>query len=182
MQDEGARAAVLAALRFVDLVVVFDEDTPEELIRALKPDLLFKGADYAGSEIPGGAFVKANGGAVEFLPLLEGYSTTGTVAKVRGGRSLSGARQPALLSPGDRARPRATARERMVLHLPPRPPGSRGDDGVVDRGVDGARCRVTCAGRACVPAAAKLGISSGPEDRCSAARRARCRSPRRSPT
>jgi D-beta-D-heptose 7-phosphate kinase/D-beta-D-heptose 1-phosphate adenosyltransferase len=49
----------------------------------LKPDLLFKGADYTGQEIPGGAFVKANGGAVEFLPLLPGHSTTGTVAKVR---------------------------------------------------------------------------------------------------
>ena len=49
VQDEEARAAVLAALRVVDLVVVFGEDTPEELIRALKPDLLFKGADYAGN-------------------------------------------------------------------------------------------------------------------------------------
>jgi len=84
VQDEVARAAVLAALRTVDLVVVFGEDTPEELIRALKPDCLFKGGDYAGGEIPGGAFVKANGGSVEFLPMLAGYSTTGTVAKVRG--------------------------------------------------------------------------------------------------
>jgi D-beta-D-heptose 7-phosphate kinase/D-beta-D-heptose 1-phosphate adenosyltransferase len=85
VQDEGARAAVLGALRMVDLVVVFEEDTPEQLIQAVKPDLLFKGADYAGQEIPGGAFVKANGGAVEFLPLLPGHSTTGTVAKVRKG-------------------------------------------------------------------------------------------------
>ncbi|HEY5082439.1 MAG TPA: D-glycero-beta-D-manno-heptose 1-phosphate adenylyltransferase [Bauldia sp.] len=85
VQDETARAAVLAALRVVDLVVVFSEDTPDELIQALKPDLLLKGADYAGSEIPGGAFVKANGGAVEFLPLLEGYSTSRTVARVRDG-------------------------------------------------------------------------------------------------
>lgn len=86
VQDETARAAVLAALRTVDLVVVFDEDTPEDLIRALKPDVLFKGADYADQEIPGGAFVKTSGGTVEFLPLLEGYSTTGTVAKVREGK------------------------------------------------------------------------------------------------
>ena len=85
IQDEAARAAVLAALRSVDLVVVFGEDTPEELIRALKPDVLFKGADYAGGEIPGGEFIRATGGKVEFLPLLEGYSTTGTVAKVRQG-------------------------------------------------------------------------------------------------
>jgi D-beta-D-heptose 7-phosphate kinase/D-beta-D-heptose 1-phosphate adenosyltransferase len=83
VQDETARAAVLAALRVVNLVVVFGEDTPEDLIRALKPDLLFKGADYAGTEIPGAAFVKSNGGTVEFLPLLDGYSTTGTVARVR---------------------------------------------------------------------------------------------------
>ncbi len=84
VQDEGARAAILAALRAVDLVVIFDNDTPEELIRTLKPNRLFKGADYAGTEIPGGAFVKANGGTVEFLPLLDGHSTTGTVARVRG--------------------------------------------------------------------------------------------------
>ncbi|HVZ15435.1 MAG TPA: PfkB family carbohydrate kinase [Bauldia sp.] len=83
VQDEQARAAILASLRNVDLVVIFPEDTPEELIRALAPDCLFKGADYAGTGIPGGAFVKANGGTVEFLPLLSGYSTTGTVAKVR---------------------------------------------------------------------------------------------------
>jgi D-beta-D-heptose 7-phosphate kinase/D-beta-D-heptose 1-phosphate adenosyltransferase len=83
VQDEAARAAVLAALRAVDVVVIFGEDTPEDLIRAVKPDLLFKGADYVGQDVPGAAFVKANGGSVEFLPLLSGYSTTGTVAKVR---------------------------------------------------------------------------------------------------
>ena len=83
VQDEQARAAILASLRTVDLVVIFPEDTPEELIRALAPDCLFKGADYAGTEIPGGAFVKASGGSVEFLPLLSGYSTTETVARVR---------------------------------------------------------------------------------------------------
>jgi D-beta-D-heptose 7-phosphate kinase/D-beta-D-heptose 1-phosphate adenosyltransferase len=84
VQDQSTRAAVLAALRFVDLVVIFDQDTPEALIRALSPDLLFKGADYQGKEIPGGAFVEANGGEVVLLPLLEGHSTTGTVKRVRG--------------------------------------------------------------------------------------------------
>lgn len=83
--DQDGRAAVLAALRPVDLVVVFEEDTPEELIRALKPDVIFKGADYAGQEIPGAAFVKAHGGTVELLPLLEGHSTTDTVARLREG-------------------------------------------------------------------------------------------------
>jgi D-beta-D-heptose 7-phosphate kinase/D-beta-D-heptose 1-phosphate adenosyltransferase len=83
VQDEAARAAVLAAMRVVDLVVVFDEDTPETLIRTVRPDRLFKGADYAGKAVPGADFVTANGGSVELLPLLEGYSTTGTVTKVR---------------------------------------------------------------------------------------------------
>jgi D-beta-D-heptose 7-phosphate kinase / D-beta-D-heptose 1-phosphate adenosyltransferase len=83
VQDAATRAAVLDALRFVDLVVIFDEDTPEELVRALKPDMLFKGSDYADREIPGAAFVEANGGKVELLPLLEGYSTSGTVERVR---------------------------------------------------------------------------------------------------
>jgi D-beta-D-heptose 7-phosphate kinase/D-beta-D-heptose 1-phosphate adenosyltransferase len=87
VQDEEARAAILAGLRAVDLVVIFNEDTPENLVRMLKPDRLFKGADYAGTEIPGGAFVKASGGIVEFLPLLDGHSTTGTVARVRGEKS-----------------------------------------------------------------------------------------------
>jgi D-beta-D-heptose 7-phosphate kinase/D-beta-D-heptose 1-phosphate adenosyltransferase len=85
VQDEATRAGVLAALRSVDLVVIFGEDTPEELIQALSPDMLFKGADYIGKEIPGQAFVEARGGGVALLPLLEGYSTTGTVKKVREG-------------------------------------------------------------------------------------------------
>jgi D-beta-D-heptose 7-phosphate kinase/D-beta-D-heptose 1-phosphate adenosyltransferase len=84
VQDQATRAAVLAALRFVDLVVVFDDDTPEALIRALQPDLLFKGADYTGKELPGAAFVTASGGEVALLPLLEGHSTTGTVKRARG--------------------------------------------------------------------------------------------------
>ncbi len=87
VQDEQTRAAVLAALRSVDLVTVFGEDTPEELIQAVKPDMLFKGADYAGQQIPGQSFVEANGGSVALLPLLEGYSTTSTVRKVREGKA-----------------------------------------------------------------------------------------------
>ena len=86
IQDEMTRAAVLAALRSVDLVTIFSDDTPEDLIRTVKPDMLFKGADYAGKPIPGQAFVEANGGSVALLPLLEGYSTTGTVRKVREGK------------------------------------------------------------------------------------------------
>ena len=87
VQDEQTRAAILAGLRSVDLVTIFGEDTPEELIQALTPDMLFKGADYSGQQIPGQAFVEANGGSVTLLPLLEGYSTTSTVKKVREGKA-----------------------------------------------------------------------------------------------
>ncbi len=83
VQNESARAAVLAALRPVDLVVIFPEDTPEELVQAVVPEYLFKGADYADKDMPGAAFVKAKGGHVELLPLLDGYSTSETVARVR---------------------------------------------------------------------------------------------------
>jgi D-beta-D-heptose 7-phosphate kinase/D-beta-D-heptose 1-phosphate adenosyltransferase len=83
VQDLATRSAVLAALRFVDLVVPFDEDTPEALIRALSPDILFKGSDYAEADVVGGDHVKANGGRVELLPLLAGHSTTGTVQRVK---------------------------------------------------------------------------------------------------
>jgi D-beta-D-heptose 7-phosphate kinase/D-beta-D-heptose 1-phosphate adenosyltransferase len=83
IQDEATRAAVVAALRFVDLVVIFDEETPEALIQKLGPDVLFKGADYKEDDVAGGAFVKANGGRVELLPLLPGHSTTATVGRLR---------------------------------------------------------------------------------------------------
>jgi D-beta-D-heptose 7-phosphate kinase/D-beta-D-heptose 1-phosphate adenosyltransferase len=83
VQDETTRAAVLAGLRFVDLVVAFGEDTPEALIRKLTPDILFKGADYAEHEVVGGDHVKAHGGRVELLPLLKGHSTTSTVKRMK---------------------------------------------------------------------------------------------------
>jgi D-beta-D-heptose 7-phosphate kinase/D-beta-D-heptose 1-phosphate adenosyltransferase len=83
VQDEATRAAVLAGLRFVDLVVAFEEDTPEALIRQLTPDLLFKGADYAEHQVAGGDHVKKHGGRVELLPLLKGHSTTGTVKRMK---------------------------------------------------------------------------------------------------
>lgn len=82
VQDLDTRAAVLAALKYVDLVVPFDEDTPEKLIETIVPDVLFKGADYAEADVVGGDFVKQNGGRVELLPLLPGYSTTATVGRI----------------------------------------------------------------------------------------------------
>ncbi len=71
-----ARAAVLAALESVDLLTVFDESTPLDLIRAVRPDVLVKGADYARSQVVGGDLVEGWGGRVHLAALREGYSTT----------------------------------------------------------------------------------------------------------
>jgi D-beta-D-heptose 7-phosphate kinase / D-beta-D-heptose 1-phosphate adenosyltransferase len=81
IQRETARARVLASLAAVDLIVVFDEDTPIELIRALRPKVLVKGADYRLDEVVGGDFVKRSGGEVLLADLLPGYSTTATIAR-----------------------------------------------------------------------------------------------------
>jgi rfaE bifunctional protein nucleotidyltransferase chain/domain len=72
---EADRAAVLAALECVDFVTAFDQDTPAELIAALRPDVLVKGADYAMDRIVGRQEVEGAGGTVVRIPLLEGYST-----------------------------------------------------------------------------------------------------------
>ena len=77
------RTAVLAALECVSYVVVFDEDTPENLIHAVKPDVLVKGGDYEDKAVAGAHFVEENGGKVVFIPLLEGRSTTNMIDKVR---------------------------------------------------------------------------------------------------
>ncbi|MDE2516734.1 MAG: D-glycero-beta-D-manno-heptose 1-phosphate adenylyltransferase [Rhodospirillales bacterium] len=84
VQSAAARAAVLSGLGSVDLVSVFEEDTPEALIEALRPDLLVKGADYAPDQVVGAEAVRGWGGRVMLATLLEGYSTTATVAKIRG--------------------------------------------------------------------------------------------------
>jgi D-beta-D-heptose 7-phosphate kinase/D-beta-D-heptose 1-phosphate adenosyltransferase len=76
VQGEGARAALIGALRHVDLVVVFDEDTPLELIEAVRPDLLVKGGDYAASEVVGAEVVASYGGKVVLAPLADGHSTS----------------------------------------------------------------------------------------------------------
>jgi D-beta-D-heptose 7-phosphate kinase/D-beta-D-heptose 1-phosphate adenosyltransferase len=84
IQGEAARAAVLASLASVDLVTVFEEDTPVELIRLFRPDLLVKGADYAPGEVVGAELVQEWGGTVRLAALLPGQSTTGTVARIKG--------------------------------------------------------------------------------------------------
>lgn len=76
VNNEEARALVLASLSFVDAVVLFDEDTPYELIKAVHPDVLVKGADYKVEDIVGYDIVTSYGGTVTTVPLVEGYSTT----------------------------------------------------------------------------------------------------------
>jgi D-beta-D-heptose 7-phosphate kinase/D-beta-D-heptose 1-phosphate adenosyltransferase len=82
VQSEAARATVLASLAGVDLVTIFDEDTPETLIAALKPDVLVKGADYAIDQVVGAALVTGWGGKVILAELAPGYSTTATIARM----------------------------------------------------------------------------------------------------
>ncbi|WP_417490624.1 D-glycero-beta-D-manno-heptose-7-phosphate kinase [Maricaulis sp.] len=81
VQTEHARAVVMAALRDVDLVVVFDEDTPLEAITAIEPDVLVKGADYAGKTVVGADVVTARGGMVVLAPLIDGHSTTASIGR-----------------------------------------------------------------------------------------------------
>jgi rfaE bifunctional protein nucleotidyltransferase chain/domain len=85
LNDEQSRAKVLAALRGVDAVVIFEEDTPLELIRAVQPDVLVKGGDWAEDRIVGADVVKARGGEARSLKLVEGYSTTALVERIRRG-------------------------------------------------------------------------------------------------
>jgi D-beta-D-heptose 7-phosphate kinase/D-beta-D-heptose 1-phosphate adenosyltransferase len=78
------RCYVLAALEAVDAVVVFDEDTPRELINALRPDVLVKGGDYTEATIVGAREVRERGGEVVIIPLTPGHSTTSTIERLRG--------------------------------------------------------------------------------------------------
>jgi len=81
VNGQQARAEVLGALAFVDYIILFGEDTPLELIRKLKPDVLVKGGDYEPEEIVGYDEVTSLGGKVVTIPILEGYSTTGILGK-----------------------------------------------------------------------------------------------------
>jgi len=82
IQNENERAAVLASLAAVDLIIVFEEDTPMELIRAIRPQLLVKGDDYRLEEVIGADFVKQTGGEVLLAKVVPGYSTTATIARL----------------------------------------------------------------------------------------------------
>lgn len=91
LQDEQTRAMIIASLHFVSGVIIFDEDTPLQLIDFIKPDVLVKGADYDANEtnanskkyIVGSDIVKKRGGEVITIPLVEGYSTTSIEQKIK---------------------------------------------------------------------------------------------------
>jgi len=83
LNDQAARGRVLAGMAAVDSVVIFDEDTPLELIQQLAPDVLVKGADYARSAIVGADLVESRGGRVVRVPLVTGFSTSNIVDRFR---------------------------------------------------------------------------------------------------
>ncbi len=83
LQDQESRALILAALRFVSAVVMFDEDTPHQLIKTVQPDILVKGSDYKAEDIVGYDVVTEKGGEVVTIDFLEGYSTTGIINRIR---------------------------------------------------------------------------------------------------
>lgn len=83
VNSESSRALLLASLAIVDAVTLFDEDTPFELITAIMPDVIVKGGDYTLDQMIGAKEVIANGGRVVINPIIEGYSTTGIIEKIR---------------------------------------------------------------------------------------------------
>jgi rfaE bifunctional protein nucleotidyltransferase chain/domain len=83
--DEGARSIILASLKFVHIVTLFNEETPYNLIRQVQPDVLVKGSDYKPEEIVGYDIVISSGGKVITVDLTPGYSSTGILNKIAGG-------------------------------------------------------------------------------------------------
>ncbi|WP_044201773.1 D-glycero-beta-D-manno-heptose 1-phosphate adenylyltransferase [Flammeovirga sp. OC4] len=83
INNEYARARLLAAFEFIDMVILFGDDTPINLINELMPDVLVKGADYTVENIVGAKEVMANGGEVKTITLVEGFSTTSIINKIR---------------------------------------------------------------------------------------------------
>ncbi|KAA9034668.1 D-glycero-beta-D-manno-heptose 1-phosphate adenylyltransferase [Ginsengibacter hankyongi] len=83
VNNQQSRSLILASLIMTDAVIVFDEDTPYNLIKSIMPDVLVKGGDYTHQTVVGADEVMANGGRVEIIPLEEGFSTTGIIAKIK---------------------------------------------------------------------------------------------------
>ena len=84
VNNENSRALVLASLLMTDAIIIFEEDTPYHLITAVMPDVLVKGGDYTIATIVGAKEVIANGGQVMIAPILEGFSTTSIIEKMKG--------------------------------------------------------------------------------------------------
>ena len=84
LNKEADRARVLSALSFVDYVTIFNEDTPDRLIRKLKPNILVKGGDWQMKDIVGASFIKSYGGKVATVPFVKGISTTSLIKKMLG--------------------------------------------------------------------------------------------------
>lgn len=82
LNTENDRAEVVAGLESVDYVIIFNEDTPTELLTKIKPHIHVKGGDYDENTLPESAVIKANGGVVRFIPLVEGRSTTNIIKKI----------------------------------------------------------------------------------------------------
>lgn len=85
VNSQDSRALVLASLIMVDAIVIFEDDTPLELIKTLLPDVLVKGGDYTVEQIAGAKEVITNGGRVVINPILEGFSTTGIISQISNG-------------------------------------------------------------------------------------------------
>ncbi|HNP06087.1 MAG TPA: D-glycero-beta-D-manno-heptose 1-phosphate adenylyltransferase [Cyclobacteriaceae bacterium] len=83
IQDQNSRARILSSLQFVDMVVLFNEDTPLELISNLIPDILVKGSDYLAENIVGAEVVKKHGGEVKTIDFVSGYSTSRIIEKIK---------------------------------------------------------------------------------------------------
>lgn len=83
INDEYSRTMVMASQLFVDAVTLFDEDTPLELIKAIRPDIIVKGGDYTPETVVGNDFVKTYGGEVVIVPTVEGFSTTNIINRMK---------------------------------------------------------------------------------------------------
>jgi len=81
--DQNSRSMILASLRFIDAIVLFDEDTPYNLINLIEPDILVKGSDYDPADIVGADIVESKEGEIVTIPFLEGYSTSSIIEKIK---------------------------------------------------------------------------------------------------
>jgi rfaE bifunctional protein nucleotidyltransferase chain/domain len=85
LQDEATRALIMASFTVTDAVILFNEETPLELISSLRPDVLVKGGDYTKATVVGSDLVESYGGNVELVNLLEGFSTSGIIGRMKSG-------------------------------------------------------------------------------------------------